>query len=833
MDHLSGALTWYDAGCSVIPVVADGTKKPLGSWKDYQTTRAPRERVEKWFKITPGQGVGIICGAVSGGLELLEIEAARMGSEYLDKVNEAMQANGVVDVWNDLLDLGYVETTPSGGIHILYRITDQPVPGNTKIAMDPTAKQTYAETRGEGGFVVVAPSSGAVHKTGEAWTCVAGEIGKIGNLDWATRNLIHTAIREALDERTMPVYERPAGVQAYDRSQGDRPGDAFNDDPSVTIGDILLRNGWKYLGKSRGQEKYVHPLSSDMTTHSACTGHKGSPNLYAWSGFPREDFYDKFAVLAHLEFNGDFSETGRYLRAQGYGSQREYLDISDWFEAEASDAPTGVGGVVESETAAVAGTVEDPTASVRLKEWTETGVGELLAKIYGKKFRNVPDQKLWRVYQDGLWVRDRERRVEFAAKRVTKILLDQAKEMISEADGDEEKVKVANGVFRKAESFRSDRGAKAVVSRFGAEKGITVPFDAFDIHLNLIRFTNGTLDLDTLELREHRPEDMITLDIPYAYDPSATAPMFSKFLEESLPDDDVRGYIQRASGYTLSGTPNEGVWFALYGDTGCGKSTWLNIIKAAMGDHARTAAQATFAQRNEGSRAANDLQDIRHARMVSISETKEGQLFNEALIKQYSGGDEMNSHGLYQENGTWKNRGVLFMATNHPPRLSADDNANWRRVKMIEFPVSQYSNPNMNPDPKLAEKIIASELPGIMNWIISGLRDYRAHGLGEPKAVTVAVKNHRTEVDPVAQFLSEGMADGYIRVEAGNDNMEIPANQLHRIFSNWCVENGYKPFAPRRFGMRLTALRFSQRRNSTTRFWVGISQGTRGMLGSM
>lgn len=833
MDHLTGALKWWNAGCSVIPVVADGSKRPLGSWKNYQETRATELTVKKWWLTAPDQGVGIVCGAVSGGLEMTEIESARMGSEYWDSIDEAMKANGVHSEWTWLMDNGYTEITPSGGIHIIYRITDQPVPGNTKIAMDVTAKQTFAETRGEGGFVVVAPSSGTVHKTGESWAVASGTVGFVPTISWNVRCLIHTALREALDERVLPTYERPEGQQTYDRSEGDRPGDAFNDDPSVSIHDILIRNGWKYLGKTAGQDRYVHPLSSDMTTHSACTGHKGSPNLYAWSGLPHQDYYTKFGVLAHLEFNGDFSEAGRYLRAQGYGSQREALDISDWFEQTADDAPAGMGAVMESSTSGVEAQVADKAPTLKLKEWTETGVGELLARVYGKKFRSVPDQKLWRVYVDGLWVRDRERQVEFAAKRVTKVLLDQAKELIDEAEGDEEKVKIANGVYRKAESFRSDRGAKAVVSRFGAEKGITVPFDAFDTHVNLIRFTNGTLDLDTLELREHRPEDMITLDVPYAYDPSATAPMYSKFLAESLPDDDVRGYIKRASGYTFSGTPNEGVWFALYGDTGCGKSTWLNIVKAAMGEHARTAAQATFAQRNEGSRAANDLQDIRHARMVSISETKEGQLFNEALIKQYSGGDEMNSHGLYQENGTWKNRGVLFMATNHPPRLSADDNANWRRVKMIEFPVSQYNNPNMNPDPKLSEKIIASELPGVMNWIIEGLREYRAHGLGEPKAVTAAVKNHRTEVDPVAQFLSEGMADGYIRVSADDDDLEIPASQLHKIFTNWCVENGYKPFAPRRFGMRLTALRFQQRRNSTTRFWVGIGVGNRGAFGTM
>lgn len=830
LSHLDGALKWWDSGMSVVTVLADGSKRPMGSWRNYQQARASRERVEQWFNSAPGQGVGIICGAVSENLEMLEIESARMGSEYLDKVQDAMVQTGADGAWQWLLNTGYVESTPSGGIHILYRITDQPVPGNTKIALSENGKITYAETRGEGGFVVVAPSGGRVHKSGDSWSVIAGQIGEVPGLEWATRCAIHEALRIALDERVLPTYERPAGaVTAYDRSQGDRPGDAFNSDPAVTIHDILTRNGWKYLGKSRGQDRYVHPYSSDMTTHSAVTGHNGSPNLYAWSGLPAEDYYTKFGLLAHLEFNGDFSAAGKFLYGQGYGERRE-VDISDWDIPTSGHEATGVGPVVDSSTPGV-GEAAKP-AKLRLTEWTETGVGELLAKVYGAGFRAVPEQKLWRVYRDGLWHHDRNGEVGIVAKRVTTVLLSQAREMVSEAKAaeDEEKTKIANGVLRKAESFRSDRGARAVINCFGREEGITVPFSAFDVDLDVLRFTNGTLDLRTLELREHRASDMITLDIPFEYDPDAKAPTFRKFMDETLPDAEVRKYMQRAQGYALAGRPNEGVWFALWGDTGCGKSTYLDIVRNALGDHARTAAQATFAQRNEGSRAANDLNDIRMARMVTISETKEGQLFNESLIKQYSGGDEMNSHGLYQENGTWKNRGVLFMATNHPPRLSADDNANWRRIKMIEFPVSRYTNPDMVADPKLASKIVAAELPGVMNWIIEGLRAYREVGLVEPGVVTEAVRAQRTDSDQVAQFLTEGEQDGYITVD---ESAEISQTQLYDLFQTWCRNNGLTPLGSRRFGMSLTSKRFDTVRTAKTRSRKGIGVGVRGVRGTI
>lgn len=831
MSHLEGALKWWDSGMSVVTVLADGTKRPMGSWKDFQEFRAQRRRVESWFKTTPEQGVGLICGEVSGGLEMLEIEARRMGSEYWDRIEEALAGQNVKDVWNELLNSGYVETTPSGGIHILYRIGDQRVPGNTKIATDVTGKITYAETRGEGGFVVVAPSGGAVHKTGESWACIAGEVGTVPTIAWGDRVLIHEALRIALDERVLPTYERPTGA-VYDRSQGDRPGDAFNDDPSVTIHDILTRNGWKYLGQSRGQDRYVHPYSSDMTTHSAVTGHKGSPNLYAWSGLPAEDYYTKFGLLTHLEFNGDFNAAAKHLYRQGYGTQSQPLDISDW-DIPTADETAGVGTVVEPPTPGMAGPTQDQPPKVKVEEWTETGVGEFLARKFGNKFLYVGDQKSWRVYRDGLWRRDERNEVSTAGKYVTGGLLRQAHEFRAQAQeaGDADKLKMADARVRKAEAFRTDRGAKAVISRFGAEPGITTPSSDFDVDVDLLRFTNGTLDLRTMVLREHRPGDKITLDVPYAFDPEAQAPLFTKMVSESLPSEPTRSYLQRFTGYALSGRPTAGVWGVLYGDTGCGKSTYLNVMNAVFGDHARTAAQATFAQRNEGSRAANDLNDIRMARMVMITETKEGQLFNESLIKQYSGGDELNSHGLYQENGTWKNRGVLFMATNHPPRLSADDNANWRRVKMIHFPVSRYSTPDLKPDPELAHKIIDAELPGVMNWVIAGLLEYRQNGLNEPEEITTLVNSHRVDVDPVSQFLSEGAADGYVAL---GEDLAIPVPQLYQIFTQWCEDNGIPPLGNRRFGLRLTSHHYGQRKGTKgARLRTGIGVGVRGVRGTM
>ncbi|WP_203756072.1 bifunctional DNA primase/polymerase, partial [Catellatospora bangladeshensis] len=330
--HLHGALAWHDAGTTVIPARADGSKRPVHEWKSFTGERPPRSQVEQWFTAHPDWGVGIVCGQVSGNLEMLETEGRASDPASRARIEQECIARGVGERWKSLLNEGYAEMTPSGGIHILYRIADQPVPGNQKIAMSADSKTTYAETRGEGGFVILAPSSGKVHPTGKPWSaCDGSQVGQdVRTLTWDERQAIHAAIRAALDERVLPTYERPAGVAEYDRANGDRPGDAFNDDPSITIHEILTRNGWKYLGRKQGQDEYVHPNSSNMSTGSARTGKDGSPNLYAWSGMPLEGSYDKFAVLTHLEYGGDFSACSAALRRLGYGADRQVDDLDDW-----------------------------------------------------------------------------------------------------------------------------------------------------------------------------------------------------------------------------------------------------------------------------------------------------------------------------------------------------------------------------------------------------------------------------------------------------------------------------------------------------------------------
>lgn len=801
MDHLKGAMAWHDAGMSVIPVVADGSKKPYAAWKDYQSFRASRAKVERWFKTSPEQGVGLICGEVSNNLEMTEIEAVRMGGEHWDRIADCMGDNGVYPTWNRLITEGYCESTPSGGIHILYTVVGNPIPGNTKIAMDVTGKQTYAETRGEGGFVVVAPSGGRVHKTGESWTVLAGRIGEVPEITWDERCQIHDALRIALDERVLPTYERPAGASTYDKSQGERPGDAFENDPSITIHDLLLRNGWKYLGKSRGQDRYVHPLSSDMSTHSACTGWQGSPNLYAWSGLPKEDYYTKFGLLAQLEFNGDFSAAGKWLHTQGYGTGgTPVIDLSDWDEVPQQVAAPDVERAAQVESAPQPKAVRIP-----LKEHTDTGMAHLGVKLFGDKFRLVHEERGWRGYEAGRWVETTAAAVSQSFEKLTHAVRQEAKagmELVADS-ADKAEVQAAQQYLKFANAMRQDKGAKALISRFSNQKEISVKVEDFDRNRNLLCLANGTFDMSTMTLRGHDAKDMLTRKINVPFDSSARCPEFDKYLETVIPDADSRRFIQVAMGMTLVADMKEAAFFVLHGPTGCGKSVFLNIMSEVLGEYAVTASPSTFqVSRSGGSEAGYDLHHLRGSRFASISETSEGTRLNEELIKRVTGGDAVTSRAPYQGFVTWRPSFTMWMTTNFKPNLNSDDGAVWRRARSIEFPTSFYV-PGRTPDTGLKGRIVENEASGVLNWVLAGAAMYLAEGLQEPAKVKADRDEWRQEVDSVVQFLKDSVNEGTL-VET--PEARTPFSDLFRMYNAWAVNNYVKPLGRRRFGNRLETL---------------------------
>ncbi len=320
-DILLTALEFANQGISVVPVATDGTKRPgIASWKQYQETRPTTAELMTWF--ADAQGVGVICGKVSGNLEMLELEGRAVADKMHLDLKEMAGNAGLGEVW-DRINNGYVEMTPSGGIHWLYRI-DGEVPGNTKLARKPGDEdkvEVLAETRGEGGFVIVAPTNGTCHPSGGAWTMLVGSAKSIPTLTVAERQGLHQLFA------TFDCVPKVEFVTEELAPKGGNltPGDDYN--AKVTWEQVLEPLGWKkvYTNKA-GVTSWRRPGKSEGI--SATTNHAGNDKFFCFSSstqFDPERSYSKFAIFTLVEHQGDFTASARALRSQGYGEARKEL----------------------------------------------------------------------------------------------------------------------------------------------------------------------------------------------------------------------------------------------------------------------------------------------------------------------------------------------------------------------------------------------------------------------------------------------------------------------------------------------------------------------------
>jgi len=297
-------------GLSVVPPRQDGSKAPVGEWKPYQSRRPTPGMILDWYR-QGFDGVGVVCGLVSGGLEMFEFEGRAIEAGVADRFDQlAIEAGRAALLAR--LKYGYLEQTPTGGLHLLYRC---PAPTSKVLARDAAGK-VLIETKGEGGYTVIAPSAGPVHPTGGRWERLAGDLGTIP--------IITPEERDALWDLARAVDAGPGKSPAARRvaapsSGGNRPGDDFERRGNWVK--ILEPHGWKALyTASDGRQHWCRPGKESGT--SATVSDYGRGVLYVFtssSAFVENTSYGKFAAYAALNFANDYSAAARALQAEGYG----------------------------------------------------------------------------------------------------------------------------------------------------------------------------------------------------------------------------------------------------------------------------------------------------------------------------------------------------------------------------------------------------------------------------------------------------------------------------------------------------------------------------------
>ncbi len=423
--------------------------------------------------------------------------------------------------------------------------------------------------------------------------------------------------------------------------------------------------------------------------------------------------------------------------------------------------------------------------------------------LYGRRFRYVPQSGKWLVWDGRRWTVDHEGRITEAAKLTARRLLDEAVQ-ISDKQLREEALKWA---------LRSESAAsiKAMIELARSIRGVPVMPDQFDVDPMLLNVRNGVVDLVTGELHHHDPARLITKIVPVEFDPGAVAPTWRRFLEQMLPDPEVRAFMQRLMGYCLTGRVTEHKLPIAWGGGANGKTTFFEAMLNVLGDYGQEAPADLLT--DDGDKHPTGVARLHGARLVVASETKGSSRLDEGLVKRLTGGDRIVARYMYRDFFEFDPTHKIVLLTNHKPEVRDNSNAMWRRLRVVPFTITI---PETKQDKDLPEKLRA-EAEGILAWAVQGCLAWQQHGLGEPIAVQLATTSYQAESDQVTGFLDE--------CSTTDTQARVKASELYAAYLAWAEANGDEPLSQRDFGRALTERGFHRYR-SGVHWWLGLTLAT-------
>lgn len=406
---------------------------------------------------------------------------------------------------------------------------------------------------------------------------------------------------------------------------------------------------------------------------------------------------------------------------------------------------------------------------------SDTGNAKRYAQRMREMVRYCADEEKWYVWDGSRWALDTLERAMYYTEEIIK-------DLYAEAQGPSLTEAEVTSVLRWAEQSEGRSRRESMLRLAQVEPAIALAAKQMDVDPWQLVVQNGTLDLKSGVLRESRAEDLNTRCAGVTFDPQAQCPDWLKHIEFVTGGDPVLGrYLQRAIGYSLTGSNVEQKVLFLWGDGANGKNTLMDVIAALMGDYAM-AADENFLS-GDHHEHPTQLAALRGKRLVYADETDENRKIKESRIKHLTGSKTIRARFMRKDGFEFPAQFKIWIMGNHKPQIMGNDQGIWRRLKLVPFTYV------LSDDQKILgyDEILMQEMSGILNWALAGLRDWhQLGGLGEAEQVTKATKEYREEEDLIGQVLRA------LIVETGNAEDYFAGSEFYQLYTNWMIENGQK-----------------------------------------
>ncbi len=376
----------------------------------------------------------------------------------------------------------------------------------------------------------------------------------------------------------------------------------------------------------------------------------------------------------------------------------------------------------------------------------------------------------------------------------------------------EEGRKFKDWAHNQARMLRNKTTVAALEAMAQSNPGSVARAGDFDANLLTIGTPGGTVDLRTGTLRASRRDDMITKMVAVAPAHVGAVPaLWLRFLDEVFRgDQEIIRFMQVAAGYALTGLTTEHKLLFLHGTGRNGKSTFLDVLQWLWGDYSRRAPAQTFLH-SQTSQHPTDIAGLQGARLVVGSELPKGKTWDEAVIKDLTGGEKQTARFMRGDFFDFMPQLTLMIAGNNMPSFRGVDEAIRARVVLVPFTVTILA---AQRDQSLPAKLRA-EAPAIMRWAIDGAKRWLEDGLRVPDSIAAASQEYFDDEDTLGQFLT----DETVPAQTGSF---ISAADLHQRFVQWCHAQGLQEWTQRTLVKELKTRGFAEMRRTGSRGFQGL-----------
>lgn len=435
---------------------------------------------------------------------------------------------------------------------------------------------------------------------------------------------------------------------------------------------------------------------------------------------------------------------------------------------------------------------------------SDLGNARRLVAQYHNRLRHVPVWHKWLIWDGQRWTLDRTGEAPRSAKAIVTPLANRMRWAAKKAIAEKEQA----ALMRAAMRLESVNTIRAMLELAGTEIEVALAPEDLDGWPDLLNTSSGTLDLTTFEVSKHDPNMHLTKVTSAPYDPTAEAPMFTAFLERIQPDPDMREFLARLLGHTISGRVHEHLLAIAYGVGANGKSTLMELVREVLGDYAATTDPGLLIDR--GDAHPTGIADLFGLRLALTHETDQGRRLAEGTVKRLTGGDRIRARRMREDFWEFDPTHSIVMVTNHRPVITGKDEGIWRRLRLVPF---DEVIPPEERDADLPAKL-RTEAAGVLRWLVEGYRSYLERGLDEPAAVTEATERFRKDADHIGLFLTEKC----VLIP----HVSIGSTALFNAWVKWCTAENIDAGTQTAFSIELSDKGFDKGKSHGSMVWKGI-----------